>query len=212
MSAPALALRPPCGRPGSPSRPRHRCISGVGGGLSLPEGSRSGRLAGRERYSSHTWGASSPWYPAPPGLPHACGGVARRFKAREKGRSSMLRGGRCCFRRRGISVFSRCYLRGTVARGKVSALPYRVILPNKSRSSVSPLKKVKREAAAQPARPRVSGKTALFPRNDRPYGLKCEAFQTKNTLWILSLFFWFWVWPPAFCGLCIIRVGLSGCC
>ena len=32
------------------------------------------------------------------------------------------------------------------------------------------------------ARPKVSGKTALFPRNDRPYGLKCEAFQTENAL------------------------------
>ena len=31
-------------------------------------------------------------------LPHACGGeVVRRFKAREKGCSSMLRGGLCCF-------------------------------------------------------------------------------------------------------------------
>ena len=32
------------------------------------------------------------------------------------------------------------------------------------------------------ARPKVNGKTALFPRNDRPYGLKCEAFQTENAL------------------------------
>ena len=32
------------------------------------------------------------------------------------------------------------------------------------------------------ARPKVSGETALFPRNDRPYGLKCEAFQTENAL------------------------------
>ena len=32
MSAPAAALRPPCGRTGSPSRPRHRCISAGGGG------------------------------------------------------------------------------------------------------------------------------------------------------------------------------------
>ena len=29
-------------------------------------------------------------------------------------------------------------------------------------------------------RPKVSGKTALFPRNDRPYGLKRTAFQTEN--------------------------------
>ena len=32
------------------------------------------------------------------------------------------------------------------------------------------------------ARPKVSGKTAFFPRNDRPYGLKCTAFQTENAL------------------------------
>ncbi|WP_300810278.1 hypothetical protein, partial [uncultured Desulfovibrio sp.] len=32
------------------------------------------------------------------------------------------------------------------------------------------------------ARPKVSGKTAFFPRNDRPYGLKCKAFQTENAL------------------------------
>ncbi|WP_300810593.1 hypothetical protein, partial [uncultured Desulfovibrio sp.] len=32
------------------------------------------------------------------------------------------------------------------------------------------------------ARPKVSGKTALFPRNDRPYGLKCKAFQTEIAL------------------------------
>ena len=31
-------------------------------------------------------------------------------------------------------------------------------------------------------RPGVSGKTAFFPRNDRPYGLKRTAFQTENTL------------------------------
>ena len=34
------------------------------------------------------------------------------------------------------------------------------------------------------ARPKVSGKTALFPRNDRPYGLKCKAFQTENALFV----------------------------
>ena len=31
-------------------------------------------------------------------------------------------------------------------------------------------------------RPKVSGKTAFFPRNDRPYGSKCKAFQTENAL------------------------------
>ncbi len=40
------------------------------------------------------------------------------------------------------------------------------------------MKKVKREAPSA-ARPKVSGKTALFPRNDRPYGLKRKAFQTE---------------------------------
>ena len=60
MSAPAAALRPPCGRPGSPSRPRHRCISARGGRgklcraaaiarkstcVALPEGSHSGKPA-----------------------------------------------------------------------------------------------------------------------------------------------------------------------
>ncbi|MDM8217226.1 hypothetical protein QUW15_13850, partial [Desulfovibrio piger] len=33
------------------------------------------------------------------------------------------------------------------------------------------------------ARPAKSErKTALFPQNDRPYGLKCTAFQTENAL------------------------------
>ena len=32
------------------------------------------------------------------------------------------------------------------------------------------------------ARPKVSGKTAFFPRNDRPYGLKRAAFQTEKAL------------------------------
>ena len=41
MSAPAAALRPPCGRPGSPSRPRHRCIKAGAEGVALPEGSYS---------------------------------------------------------------------------------------------------------------------------------------------------------------------------
>ena len=51
MSAPAAALRPPCGRPGSPSRPRHRCIATSlhqrqgAEGLALPGGSKGGKLA-----------------------------------------------------------------------------------------------------------------------------------------------------------------------
>ncbi|WP_299396112.1 hypothetical protein, partial [uncultured Desulfovibrio sp.] len=39
---------------------------------------------------------------------------------------------------------------------------------------------------------KVSGKTAFFPRNDRPYGLERAAFQTKNALRFGRL-------PPA-CG------------
>ena len=37
------------------------------------------------------------------------------------------------------------------------------------------------------ARPKVSGKTAFFPRNDRPYGWKCEAFQTEIALGFLAI-------------------------
>ncbi len=48
--------------------------------------------------------------------------------------------------------------------------------------SVSTLKKVKREAAAQRRLAKVSGKTVFFPRNDRAYGLKRAAFQTENAL------------------------------
>ena len=40
----------------------------------------------------------------------------------------------------------------------------------------------KREAAAQRRPAKSERKTAVFPRNDRPYGLKCEAFQTENAL------------------------------
>ena len=47
------------------------------------------------------------------------------------------------------------------------------------------MKKVKREAAAQ-RRPAQSERKnrVFFPRNDRPYGLKCEAFQTENALFV----------------------------
>ncbi len=47
MSAPAAALRPPFGRTGSPSRPRHRCICGGAEGLALPEVRRNGKIDGR---------------------------------------------------------------------------------------------------------------------------------------------------------------------
>ena len=44
------------------------------------------------------------------------------------------------------------------------------------------MKKVKREAAAQRRPAQSERKTAFFPRNDRPYGLKREAFQTEIVL------------------------------
>ena len=50
MSAPAAALRPPCGRTGSPSHPRHRCISAGGG---------RGNCAGR-RFSVKMTGKAGP--------------------------------------------------------------------------------------------------------------------------------------------------------
>ena len=47
--------------------------------------------------------------------------------------------------------------------------------------------KVKREAAAQAARPKPSGMTAFFPQNAKPYGLEREAFQTEKALYPLRL-------------------------
>ena len=44
------------------------------------------------------------------------------------------------------------------------------------------MKKAKCEAAHSATRPKVSGKTVFFLRNDRLYGLKRFAFQTKNAL------------------------------
>ena len=37
-----------------------------------------------------------------------------------------------------------------------------------------------KDEASSAARPELCGKTALFPRNDRPHGLKRAAFQTEN--------------------------------
>ena len=48
--------------------------------------------------------------------------------------------------------------------------------------SFSPLKKTKRELAAQPRPAQTSGKTALFPQHAWMYGVKRKAFQTKNAL------------------------------
>ncbi|HJA76102.1 MAG TPA: hypothetical protein H9774_04460 [Candidatus Desulfovibrio gallistercoris] len=39
-----------------------------------------------------------------------------------------------------------------------------------------------RDGGHSAARPKVSGKTTFFPRNDRPYGLKRVAFQTDKAL------------------------------
>ena len=44
------------------------------------------------------------------------------------------------------------------------------------------VEKAGREAAASAARPEASGKTALSPQNDRPYGVKRKAFHTENAL------------------------------
>ena len=51
-----------------------------------------------------------------------------------------------------------------------------------SRQSVSTLKKMKREAAAQRRPAQSERKNRVFPRNDRLYGLKCNAFQTEIAL------------------------------
>ena len=48
--------------------------------------------------------------------------------------------------------------------------------------SVSPLKKIKHEAAAQRRPVRSERKNRVFSANDRPYGLKRNAFQTENAL------------------------------
>lgn len=42
--------------------------------------------------------------------------------------------------------------------------------------------KEKREAAAQRRRAKPGGRTAFFPRNGRPCGLECRAFQTEIAL------------------------------
>ncbi|MDM8216453.1 hypothetical protein QUW15_09895 [Desulfovibrio piger] len=42
--------------------------------------------------------------------------------------------------------------------------------------------KIKGDAADSAARPEASGKSPFFPRNDRPSGLKGNAFQTENAL------------------------------
>ena len=48
--------------------------------------------------------------------------------------------------------------------------------------SFLPLKKGKREAAAQRRPAQSEWRNRVFPRNDRPYGLKRKAFQTENAL------------------------------
>lgn len=44
------------------------------------------------------------------------------------------------------------------------------------------VEKAEREAAASSARPESGGKTAFFPQNDRPYGVRRKAFHTENAL------------------------------
>ena len=44
------------------------------------------------------------------------------------------------------------------------------------------MKKIKHEVAAQRYPAKSERKNMLFPRNDRPYGLKCPAFQTEIAL------------------------------
>ena len=46
--------------------------------------------------------------------------------------------------------------------------------------SVLPSQRAKAGRQHSAARSELNGKTALFPRNDRPYGLKRTAFQSEN--------------------------------
>ena len=54
-------------------------------------------------------------------------------------------------------------------------------------SGVLSLKKAEREAAAQRRPAKSREMTALFPRNDRPYGLKRFAYQTEKALGSVTL-------------------------
>ena len=50
------------------------------------------------------------------------------------------------------------------------------------RLKILPLKRWNARQQYSTARPELIGKTAVFPRNDRPYGLKREVFQTEKAL------------------------------
>ena len=94
MSVPAAALRPPFGRPGSPSRPRHRCISGGAEGVALPGGGKKG--AGQRTEERRAFfEAACPFLPLY-GFPHSfcscqglrllpCTGGGKRGNACERG-------------------------------------------------------------------------------------------------------------------------------
>ena len=138
MSAPALALRPPCGRPGSPSRLRHRCISGRGGrggpyqatrggGPSAemrPGGSRGGKLADGRVFFSCSWGKAA--------------SVSRRVKRPFLDVEGALcvvlfSGGILCCLRFTFFKDEAFYIRGTVAAESAFASPKPRIVPIKAR-------------------------------------------------------------------------------
>ena len=93
MSAPAAALRPPCGRPGSPSRPRHRCVKARGEGGTASGGGRRSLPHARGGVSTYPATAFAVALSSPRpwgcfarvsksikklvGLPHARGGVSK---------------------------------------------------------------------------------------------------------------------------------------
>ncbi len=90
-----------------------------------------------------------------------------------------------------LKIFSRYFPSGDVAVAvatfsspphRDAPLPWRVPFfdPAPLGEAASPAHSYKRRHSA--ARPKVSGKTAFFPRNDRPYGLKRAAFQTEIAL------------------------------
>ena len=120
MSAPAPALRPPCGRPGSPSRPRRAALS-----AEMKGGPRWGETGGKSE------GGEEGEQGERPSSGRGDGESQRRL---------------CAFESYG--VFSSRF-RGTAGEGKACVSPRGNILQNSAFESVLPLKKVKREAAAQ---------------------------------------------------------------
>ena len=133
MSAPAAALRPPCGRTGSPSRPRHRCISAGGG---------RGNCAGR-RFSVKMTGKAGPgggYSGKPAGELCRAEGIEEKFGGRGNIYSFLLmrafrrsRKARCFFAGKVCGAGRRSVFRGTVAGGKAAALSRRYIFQKKAR-------------------------------------------------------------------------------